>query len=817
MDMTRTVRFVALASLVAAACLVASPASAILYMYNGSGKLWDIDNSGTYAPPSDCGSGHINNGTRDAYDTFGFLCVTASGATFTTKCVAADVYCGHSTVSTEMSGLQLVLGEDSLQGLTVQRRVYVPDSGGADTDSFLRYLDTFHNATGSPITVQLRFGSASPGTNALGSDSYTVCTDSDDGDATVETTDRWITTDDYSTTSGDPSLGFVIQGAGGAETCDYFALNAFLRGYPDEVMWAFDAVTVPAGETIAFITFMIQEDNQTLAVVESRAISLTPADTYAGMTTEQLGWVKNFSFTGDSDGDGYRIIDGDCDDTDDEVHPGITADPCDGKDNDCSPSTPDGVSESWFGTPCDGSDADLCEDGYLACIGGSQGCNDDTAAIADVCDGIDNDCNPGSVDGSGDTRVGVSCDGPDLDLCPEGSGTCVSGAYVCTDTTGDSPDPCDDSDNDCDSSTPDGWTESWYGTPCDGGDPDFCEYGYEDCISGSRACNESSTGVPDICDGEDNDCNPTTPDGHGDERVGVACDGPDPDWCKEGVGLCVDGAFVCTDTEDRTPEICDGIDNDCTVATADGTDEEWYGQPCDGSDVDLCEEGTWDCVASTKVCNDVTDNIQDFCDNVDNDCDPETEDGYHETWLGDACDGPDRDLCAEGQLMCDLGEMRCNDFSDDNLEVCNGVDDDCDPFTLETGDNDGDGPSACDGDCNDFDPTIYPGAPEPCDGIDHDCDRFTDHDGDGDTVRDCEGDCQPMNPNIYPGAEEICNDTVDNDCDMLIDGRDPECGGQQVDDISGCSCSAVPGAGRAGLAWLAVLGLVSWWSRRRIL
>ena len=111
-------------------------------------------------------------------------------------------------------------------------------------------------------------------------------------------------------------------------------------------------------------------------------------------------------------------------------------------------------------------------------------------------------------------------------------------------------------------------------------------------------------------------------------------------------------------------------------------------------------------------------------------------------------------------------------------------------------DDDGDGFSDCQGDCNDANPAVHPGAAEICDGLDNDCNGVIDENDplsgafcdtgqlgvcEAGTLR-CDNGSLACFRNFGPGPE-ICGNHLDDDCDGTVD--DPR--DSDADGVSDCA------------------------------
>ena len=121
--------------------------------------------------------------------------------------------------------------------------------------------------------------------------------------------------------------------------------------------------------------------------------------------------------------------------------------------------------------------------------------------------------------------------------------------------------------------------------------------------------------------------------------------------------------------------------------------------------------------------------------------------------------------------------------------------------TVNNCDKDGDGhkadSKACGGDdCDDINPKVYTGAPDPLgDGVDQGCDGKdgTDKDGDGwfalgSGGKDGDADCDDDDATVHPCADDMAGDNVDSNCDGKDDGSCDDCDSCSVDSLSSGAC-----------------------------
>ena len=309
---------------------------------------------------------------------------------------------------------------------------------------------------------------------------------------------------------------------------------------------------------------------------------------------------------------------------------------CNGGDDDCDTRTDEENPEG--GRLC-GSSTGTCSSGREECRAGALACIGAVTPVAELCDGLDNNCDT-SID-EGNPGGGGTC-GSNTGACMFGALACRGGVVTCEGGRGPGTESCNGIDDDCDTRVDEG--NPGGGGSC-GSDVGVCRPGTLTCGSGTLSCVGATgpTGA-ETCNGLDDNCNGSIDEGN--PGGGGAC-GTDTGECTAGSLLCASGTLVCTGAVGPGVEACNTRDDDCDTRT-----DEAFSLMTDVTNCGTCG----------NVCN--LANAFESC----------------------VAGGCRIAACEPGFVNADGNQLNGCEYgcTPAGAEACNGRDDDCDTRTDET-------------------------------------------------------------------------------------------------------------------------------------
>jgi hypothetical protein len=178
---------------------------------------------------------------------------------------------------------------------------------------------------------------------------------------------------------------------------------------------------------------------------------------------------------------------------------------CDGLDNNCDGQVDNG--NPGGGQSCNTGKPGVCAAGTTTCLNGAVVCAQNVQPSAEVCDGKDNDCD-GQVD-DGNPGGGASCGTGKPGVCGAGTSACSNGVVICNQNVQPSAEVCDGLDNNCDGVLDNNVTDT--GQACNTGLLGNCSSGNTTCAGGKLTCTQINYPVAEICDNAvDDNCDGVT-------------------------------------------------------------------------------------------------------------------------------------------------------------------------------------------------------------------------------------------------------------------------------------------------------------------
>jgi Ca2+-binding RTX toxin-like protein len=216
----------------------------------------------------------------------------------------------------EDAGRELVFPKLTVNGLQVQRKLYVAPAGLQGG----RVLVLVTNPGGAPVTTSVQLGGIDTNDGDLGSDTSTAIRSSSSGDTQFTPADFWAVTSDHlasgGTVNSDLALAHLVDAPGGVDRVD--AINVLNPPDKDDVMFRWQSVNILPGQTAAFLFYEVQQGvadanaaaedaaaaqvatqveflaQQGSAQASKSAGTSVTSPVYAGMSSREIGSLRNW-------------------------------------------------------------------------------------------------------------------------------------------------------------------------------------------------------------------------------------------------------------------------------------------------------------------------------------------------------------------------------------------------------------------------------------------------------------------------------------------------------------------------------------------